>query len=144
MLWIKQWETQSLINMSRNLLDTNLIIRFLVNDDPKKVSSVESLLKDTNNSNILLDTVIAEIIWVLNSYYSLKKEDIFEKIRALIHIESVECNTFLIDRALTIWEDNNISYIDAYLAAVAELGNIDLYSYDQKFKSISNITVKEP
>ncbi len=130
--------------MSKNLIDTNLIIRFLINDDPQKVARVERLLKNKNNKNILLDTVIAEIIWVLNSYYALDKKEITYKIKALIYVESVECNAFLINRALIFWEDNNISYIDAYLAAVAELGNMSLYTYDKKLSSIKTITVKEP
>lgn len=130
--------------MSKNLIDTTLIIRFLINDDPKKVVRVEKLLKDKNNTNILLDTVIAEIIWVLNSYYSLDKQEVVEKVRALIHVDSIECNEVLVNRSLTLWEENNVSYIDAYFAAVAELGNIQLYSYDKKFNSISSITVKEP
>lgn len=114
--------------MSRNLIDTNLIIRFLVNDDPKKIALVEKLLQDKNNINILLDTVIAEIIWVLSSYYLLDKLEIIEKVRALIHVDTIECNEVLVNRALTVWEENNISYIDAYLASVAQLGNIQLYS----------------
>lgn len=130
--------------MAKNLIDTNLIIRFLVNDDPKKVFQVESLLKNKSNKNVLLDTVVAEIIWVLLSYYSLEKVDIVEKIRALIHVDTIECNAFLISRALTIWEKNVISYIDAYLAAVAELGGMTLYTYDKRLKAISTITVKEP
>lgn len=130
--------------MPRNLIDTNLIIRFLVNDDPQKVSRVEKLLKEKNNSNILLDTIVAEIIWVLTSYYSLQKKEVVDKIGALIHVDTIECNEFLLSRSLTIWEENNISYIDAYLAAVAELGKITLYSYDTKLRSIITIDVKEP
>lgn len=130
--------------MSKNLLDTNLIIRFLVNDNPQKVNRVEKLLTDKNNTNILLDTIIAEIIWVLSSYYSLKKTEVIHKIRALIHVDSIECNAVLINRALTFWEENNISYIDSYLVAVANLGNIPIFSYDHKLKSIKGITVKEP
>lgn len=130
--------------MSKNLLDTNLIIRFLVNDNPQKVSRVEKLLIDKNNTNILLDTIVAEIIWVLSSYYSLKKSEVIEKIRALIHVDTIDCNAVLINKALSVWEENNISYIDSYLVAVANLGNITLFSYDDKFKSISSIRTKEP
>ena|SRR3990170_4649245 len=130
--------------MSKNLLDTNLIIRFLVDDDPQKVSRVERLLKNKDNTNILLDTIVAEIIWVLSSYYSLKKTEVIEKIRALIHVDTIECNAVLINKALSLWEENNISYIDSYLAAVASLGNISLFSYDDKLKSIGEIKVKEP
>ncbi len=130
--------------MSKNLLDTNLIIRFLVNDDPKKVSRVEKLLADKSNTNILLDTIVAEIIWVLSSYYSLNKSEIIEKIKALIHLDSIDCNAVLLNKALSVWEENNISYIDSYILAVAKLGNIPLFSYDGELKSISGVTVKEP
>ncbi len=130
--------------MSKNLLDTNLIIRFLVNDDPEKVNRVERLLTDKNNTNILLDTVVAEIIWVLSSYYSLNKSEVIEKIGALIHLDTIDCNAVLLNKALSIWEENNISYIDSYLVAVAKLGNIPLFSYDDKLKSIDQLIIKEP
>ncbi len=130
--------------MSKNLLDTNLIIRFLVNDDPEKVNRVEKLLSDKNNTNILLDTIVAEIIWVLSSYYSLNKTEVIEKIRALIHVDTIECNEVLINKALSLWEKNNISYIDSYLVAVSSLGNITLFSYDDKLKFIGGATVKKP
>lgn len=130
--------------MSKNLIDTNLIIRFLVNDNPAKASKVEKLLRNKNNKNILLDTVVAEIIWVLGSYYTLDKSDTIEKIKALIHVDTIECNAFLINRALTLWEEHSISYIDAYLASVAELGNMTLFTYDRKFNSIPTISTKEP
>ena len=130
--------------MAKNLIDTNLIIRFLVNDDPQKVTRVERLLREKSNKNVLLDTVIAEIIWVLLSYYSVDKEEVIEKVRALIHVDTIECNAFLINRALTIWENNVISYVDAYLAAVAELGSMTLYTYDKRLVTISTILVKEP
>lgn len=131
-------------NMPKGLLDTNLIIRFLVNDDPKKVAQVEKLLKNPSNTNILLDTVIAEIVWVLNSYYSLSKKDIIEKVEALIHVDTVECNSVLISKSLSLWKENNISFIDAYLLAVSKIGNIPLYSYDKKLASIKGALVKEP
>jgi len=130
--------------MAKSLIDTNLIIRFLVNDDPLKVSRVEKLLKSKNDKNLLLDTVIAEIIWVLLLYYSLEKKEIIYKINALIHVDSIECNAFLINKALTIWEENTISYVDSYIAAVAELGYMTLYTYDKKLKSIPKLSAKEP
>lgn len=130
--------------MRRNLIDTNLIIRFLVNDNPEKVLRVEKLLRDRENRNILLDTVVAEIIWVLSSYYELEKSDVVKKVRALISLDTIECNDFLINKALTLWEKNNISYIDSYLVAVSQIGNITIYSYDQRLKSISGTKTKEP
>lgn len=130
--------------MTKNIIDTNLIIRFLVNDDPQKASGVEQLLKDKSSKNVLLDTVVAEIIWVLSSYYSLDKKEIIEKIMSLIHVDTIECNAFLINRSLVVWEENSISYIDAYITSFAELGNMTIYSYDRRLSKIPNIIVKEP
>ncbi|MHB8362297.1 MAG: PIN domain-containing protein [Patescibacteria group bacterium] len=130
--------------MQKNLLDTNIIIRFLVNDDLKKVDRIVNLLKDKTSKNILLDTIIAEIIWVLLSYYSLDKKEIIEKLRALIHVHTIECNELLIERALAVWGANNISYIDAYIISVAELDNINLISYDKKLTEVSKTISREP
>ena len=74
----------------------------------------------------------------------LKKNEIIEKIRALIHVDSIECNAFLINRALTIWEENTISYVDSYILAVAELGDMTLYTYDKKLKAVATVIAKEP
>lgn len=101
-------------------------------------------MSNKNNTNILLDTIVAEIIWVLSSYYSLGKSEVIEKINALIHLDTIDCNAVLLNKALSVWKENKISYVDSYLVAVAKLGNIPLFSYDAKLKSINSVTVQEP
>ena len=132
------------MTMSRNLLDANIIIRFLVGDDPKKATRVEKLLANQNNKNILLDTVVAEIIWVLGSYYQFDKSSILESVRALIHYRSVSCNRGLLETALAIWEKHNISFIDAYLVSHAQMKKLEIYSYDVKLDRIQSVTRLEP
>src|SRR3990172_12961570 len=126
--------------MPKILIDTNLIIRFLVNDDSDKASRVKKVLQEDKNTKILLDTVVAEIVWVLSSYYEQDKLSIIDKIRALIHVKTISCNKILLDRSLAIWENNNISFIDSYICATAQLKNLKIYSYDFKFDKISSIT----
>ena len=130
--------------MPKILIDTNLIIRFLVNDDSDKASMVKKVLQEDKNTKILLDTVVAEIVWVLSSYYEQDKLSIIDKIRALIHVKTISCNKILLDRSLAIWENNNISFIDSYICATAQLKNLKIYSYDFKFDKISSITRVEP
>lgn len=130
--------------MPKILIDTNLIIRFLVNDDPTKAARVKKLLLESKNTSVLLDTVVAEIIWVLSSYYEQDKFSIVEKIRALIHVKLISCNKALLDRSLTIWGNNNISFIDSYIIATAELEDLKIYSYDYKFDKVRTIKRLEP
>lgn len=128
----------------KSLIDTNLIIRFLVNDDTNKANKVKKLLQNPENSNILLDTIVAEIIWVLTSYYELDKRLVIEKIRGLIHVDSISCNKKLLDKSLSIWENNHLSFIDCYIVATAELESIPIYSYDKKLDTVKSITRVEP
>ena len=130
--------------MPKNLLDTNLIIRFLLNDDPKKADAVGKLLRGKKERNVLPEVVMAEIIWVLSSYYQQTKPFIIDKMRALIHVESVECNQSLLDASLTYWERHNISFIDSYLLSKAQKEDLILYTYDRKLTKISGVESREP
>lgn len=130
--------------MPKILIDTNLIIRFLVNDDPQKAARVKKVLQENKTTNILPDLVIAEIIWVLSSYYELDKDSIINKIRALIHVKTIDCNKTLLDQSLAIWEKYNISFVDAYLISVAKLKGLNIYSYDLKFDKVDGVIRQEP
>ncbi|OGD89162.1 hypothetical protein A3J17_01260 [Candidatus Curtissbacteria bacterium RIFCSPLOWO2_02_FULL_40_11] len=130
--------------MPKKLLDANIIIRFLVSDDPNKANRVEKLLAGQNNKNILVDIVVAEIIWVLGSYYQFDKSSIIESLKALIHYKSIVCNKTLLESALTLWEKYNISFIDAYLISVAKLKSLNIYSYDVKFDKVDGVKRQEP
>ena len=101
--------------MSKNLLDTNLIIRFLVDDDPQKVSRVERLLKNKDNTNILLDTIVAEIIWVLSSYYSLKKTEVIEVLNNLLKLSFIKWESRdLLVEAMATFDKTNLDLEDSY------------------------------
>ncbi len=130
--------------MPKILIDTNLIIRFLVNDDLQKAARVKKILSKNKATNVLPDLIIAEIIWVLSSYYELEKASIIKKIRALIHVRTIDCNKTLIDQSLTNWEKYNISFVDSYLVAMAELKGLNIYSYDFKFDKVASVTRLEP
>ena len=55
------------------LLDANLIIRYLIEDDPKKAQAFEKLLKTSKEPLIITDVTVSETVWVLSSYYKLRK-----------------------------------------------------------------------
>ena len=125
------------------VLDANIIIRFLVDDDKEKTNAIEKLIR-SNETLILTDVTIAEIIWVLSSYYKEPKKDIVKKITALIHLPSIKCNKKVIITALSFFEKHNIDWIDAYLAAYTKENDLkEIYSYDldlDKIKSIKRLT----
>lgn len=136
--------------MKTCFVDTNLFIRYLTNDDPYKADRVEKLLEDAAKGKVKLVTtemVIAEIVWVLESSYSLKNTDIAPLIRSILATPGIEViNGAQVARALELYVSANVDFIDGYSAAVMEKQGItDLYSFDRKHISrITGITRNEP
>ena len=75
-------------------IDTNIFIRFLTDDVPEKADSCEKLFKQAVEKKETLFTtemVIAEIIWVLESYYDLQKDDIAGKMEKILNTHNLLC-----------------------------------------------------
>jgi len=128
--------------MAKNnpLLDTNLIIRFLTQDNKEQAKRVEKLFTSKNTIFEITDLVIAEIIFVLLSVYNLPKNDIVEKMSLLTEFEKIECNKKVLKTALDCWSNHPISFIDAYLLALATVEkNSCIYSFDNKLIKIKKI-----
>ncbi|MHB8810930.1 MAG: PIN domain-containing protein [Desulfobulbaceae bacterium] len=136
--------------MKMTFLDTNIFLRYLTNDDPEKADRVEQLLRKAASGKIALVTtelVIAEIIWVLESYYEVDKEQIAEQVRAILATEGLETiNGDLVSQALEYYIFDNIDFIDGYIAALMrKKGIAEIFSYDKKHLSRLNaITRREP
>lgn len=64
--------------------------------------------------------VIAEVIWVLGSFYERDRAQIADAMRSLVRTEGILVDDAdLILEALRAMEDANVAYIDAWIAASA-------------------------
>lgn len=127
-------------------IDSNLIIRFFAADDPQKADAVEKLLKKAKKDELELpDLIVAELVWVLVSFYKLEKEEIIEKLEGLLSLEKVKMNRPLLKHTIEIYRNYSISYTDAYLIAYTlEAGVDSFYSYDQGLDKVEEIKRLEP
>jgi len=130
-------------------VDTNIFLRFMVNDDPAKADACEALFRKAiagDETLVTSDMVIAEIIWVLESYYELKKSDIRENVEKILNTRNLRCpNREIIISALSIYVEKNIDFIDAYNAFLLKRDKInEIYSYDKHFDRVGWIKRIEP
>ena len=130
-------------------IDTNIFIRFLVNDIPQKADACEKIFKNAVAKKETLFTtemVIAEIIWVLESYYELSQQEVQEKVEKILNTPNLICpHKDLILNALIICGEKNIDYIDAYNALILKnKGITELYSYDKHYDRMDWLTRLEP
>lgn len=71
-------------------LDTNIVVRLLVQDDTAQAKRVDRLLSrgpDAGEVFFLSDVVLAELAWVLHATYRIKKRDIARAVRELLEAE---------------------------------------------------------
>lgn len=128
------------------ILDTNVIVRFLLNDHPTQSQAAKKLLENPLENLLLLDIVIAEIIWLLTSYYKFPKQDVIEKIKSILNLEKIQVNKEVIYGALMFYQTNTIDFIDAYLAAYCtqKKNTKGVYSFDKDLDKIKAIKRFEP
>jgi len=130
-------------------LDTNIFIRFLTDDVPEKADACEEIFRkavEKQETLFTTDLVIAEIVWVLESFYELPKDEIQDKVEKILNTPNLICpHKDLILSALILYSEKNIDYIDAYNALILKENGIEeLYSYDKHYDRIDWLTRMEP
>ena len=135
--------------MARKFIDTNIFLRYLTRDDPTKYGKCREIFKQAMEGKIELATsaiIIAELMWTLLSYYKIAKADVIEKISIIVGSR----NLYIPDRdviadAFLLYSRKNIDFIDAYNAVFMKYHNIkEIYSYDEDFDLVEDITRIEP
>jgi predicted nucleic acid-binding protein len=136
--------------MKVSFLDANIFIRYLTNDDPVKADRVEKLLDSAAAGKerlITTELVIAEVVWVLESFYKLGNLTIGPMAKAILATPGLEViNGALVDKAVERYMAENIDFIDGYIVAVMERHNVnEIFSYDKKHLTrIKSILRKKP
>ncbi|OGL44590.1 MAG: hypothetical protein A2149_04585 [Candidatus Schekmanbacteria bacterium RBG_16_38_11] len=132
------------------VIDTNVLIRYLTNDEPQKAKAVESLLNKASDGELRIlipSIVIAELVWVLESYYRMEAEGIAELVEAILSTPGVEVtDKGIIASALKLYRDNSIDLIDAWIISFVKERDIKtIYTFDKKhYREIEGVETKVP
>jgi predicted nucleic-acid-binding protein len=120
------------------LLDTNIIIRFLMRDNEEHFLIAEEFfmnLEEGKKSAILLEIIVSEIIYVLKSVYKHDKSFIKEQLKLLFVYEKLHVeNQLIVSEALEVYVKKNIDFADAILCAKKNLEGYKVMSFDKDIK----------
>jgi uncharacterized protein len=130
--------------------DTNLFLRYLTNDVPEQADAVEGLLRRAGAGEVKLVTnslVIAEIVWTLESFYGLSREDVQRKVLAILNTPGLQVADATLVLQAVLWHaEKNVDFIDAYNAAwLLAQGIHTAYTFDRKhFSRLEGISALAP
>lgn len=127
------------------LVDTNVLVRHLVGDPPAQAKRATRFL-GTYDRLILTDVVLAEVVYVLESFYEWPPSDISHAARTLLALPSLAAaDIVLLLRALDLYERHGLAFADAHLAATAELWGVGkVASFDRGLDRIKSVRRIDP
>lgn len=129
----------------RAFVDSNILVRHLTGDPPDQAERATAFLRDAENL-ILVDLVVAEVVYVLESVYDLERDRVAELVRAVLGFPAIlVLDAPLLLRALEIYEVHRIHFAEAYLAACAEVSGVGaVASFDRTIDRVGTIHRIEP
>lgn len=126
-------------------MDTNVLIRHLTGDTPDQARRATAALA-SEEQLLLADLVVAECVYVLESFYEVGRARIAELMRAALALPSIRTiDADLLLRALEVYEIYELDFADAYLVAQAETTGVEeVLSFDRGIDAVESVTRREP
>ncbi len=123
-------------------IDTNVLLRRLLQDDPVQSRKADSALAQ-HDDILITDVVLAETIWTLSGKrYAATRDDIANTILALLEDPSLrfESNNVIWSALNDFMEFEYSDFQDALIARKAgELGYPSLLSFDKDAQTLPNV-----
>jgi predicted nucleic-acid-binding protein len=127
--------------MTRKLVDANVILRYLLRDDEtlfQKASEVLDKVRIGKEKAVILESVLAECVYVLLKLYGVDRTTIADKLGGLLHYKGV-ANTDkkdLLD-SLNLFAQTRLSFVDCLLCAKSKNNAMPLVTFDAELLNIS-------
>lgn len=125
-------------------LDTNILVRWLVDDDPPQVRLTGELFESARESRRSLrvpTTVTLELEWVLRSRYGFEKADILAAFGALLETQELDFQDEpAVERALHLYRETSVEFTDCMHASLcASDGHAPLLTFDRKAARLPSV-----
>lgn len=126
-------------------LDTNILIRHLTGEPPGQAARATVALAE-GRPLLLADLIVAECVYVLESFYEVGRARVADLMRAAIALPGIETvDADLLLRALALYEVDRLDFAEAYVVALAEATGVrEVISFDRSLDRVPSIRRREP
>ena len=124
------------MSLRRNMriVDTNVILRYILADDDALSSQAKQII-DGDPFDVPIE-VLAEVVYVLQKVYSVPRNEIAELLQDFARdTEAVLFNENIVLKALDIYSETNMGFVDCILASCAEVAGAEIHTFDKQLAS---------
>ncbi len=121
------------------LIDTNVILRYLLNDHPEQSQKAKSFMMHVYEDKVkaeIPDVVITECVYVMQKLYHIPRKEIGASLKKMLAFQDIKnINRSQILNALIKYEESNIDIPDCILAAYSSPKKI-VISFDKDMEKL--------
>ena len=116
-------------------LDTNAVLRFLLQDDEEKAISVHDMME--RETCLIPIEVFAEAVYVLTKTYRIERSLIQQKLLDVLQKENVTTtNQRVVETALRYFGETKLDFVDCLMVGYAIIEGHQIMTFDSKLKKI--------
>ena len=126
-------------------VDTNVLVRHVTGDPPDQAARATRFLERAE-ALLLADLILAEVAYVLKSYYETPRPTVAGVLRAILAFPAIEVvDRDLLQRAIEVYEHDRLDFADAFLVASAERTGVGVIaSFDRSIDRVATVRRVEP
>ncbi|MFZ5932537.1 MAG: PIN domain-containing protein [Patescibacteria group bacterium] len=123
-------------------IDSNIFLRVIVEEDKKSFLECKNLFQAIEDRKLRWfssNIVLAEVVWVLASFYKLKKEKILAGLAGIRNLRGFNLvDKFQFDLALRLYSKSQVKFVDCLIASVPQISAKawTVVSYDKDFDKL--------
>ncbi|MBQ5472521.1 MAG: PIN domain-containing protein [Treponema sp.] len=110
------------------LVDTNVILRYLLNDIPEKADKAASMIEE---GAFTLPEIVAEVVYVLVKLYEIPREEM-KNIISPIFDEIFMENSDVMSAAISYYSETKLDFVDCIILARKKILNESVFTFDKK------------
>lgn len=125
--------------MSDLWVDANVLLRFITGEPQEMAQRALRLIERAEQGEVTLrlsPLVVAEMVWVLSSFYRYSRTQIAEVLLPLITATGVVLEEAQVVIALDRMATANVDFVDAFLAETARIEGGAVASFDRDFSRL--------
>jgi len=116
-------------------VDTNILVRFVMNDDPAQAQAAFKLLTEADMIAVATPA-LCELVWVLRNVYRFKPAQLADAILAILNVKNLITNRAAAEFGLSLLEAGG-DFADGVIAFEGKwLGGDTFVSFDRKAVSL--------
>ena len=113
------------------LVDTNIILRYIVKDNKVQFRQIRSLLATTKV--LVRNEVLSEVFYVLEAVYELPRRNISDVVRKFLQLKNVQVeDEDVVLLAIKTFAKTRLDFVDTLLYAYHKIKGIEVFTFDKQ------------